>query len=290
MKDIYIRNNNDVLEKYAVIYDEAKLEDLKMRVIKNCSEITKAKEECIKSRIPNNHLYYVCKDSKILEIVWHDDIKYRKNGKQTKMYDHYDWYYEDLYDCSYTRYSCQPLSRFIEMITYGNEEFLEILFEKDFSLVGKNPTVKEKIAMLQQELSDVTNNYLLKRKEKLDELKIKYAILDKEANSIENYSKIGDLIESVNCDVSELEKACNKKEKAIKSELNRLLKIEKDNEKQEDVDKYFNELVGLVKFELVDTLNKNDIYRINEFFDEDVFNSNVLDIEKIKGNSLVKKR
>ena len=40
---IYIKDDKDVLEKYDVIFDQTRLEELKSRVIKNCSEIRMVK-------------------------------------------------------------------------------------------------------------------------------------------------------------------------------------------------------------------------------------------------------
>lgn len=74
------------------------------------------------------------------------------------------------------------------------------------------------------------------------------------------------------------------KKRAKLDELQELLKLKKLNEKQESIDLYVDELKRLITFDLVDTISKIEIDRVNNFFE------NKADLKKQTNKKLVKGR
>lgn len=275
---IYIKDNKDVLEKYDVIFDQTKLEELKSRVIKNCSEIRRVKTECKLCYVPHGDIHEFDEDRKAT-LYHYEDVKYKKSGNTATEWDHYDEYEVDLYDCEYTEYKCQYLADFISDIIIGKEKSITILFNRDLKSIDRFPTVKKQIALLRRMLSKKSSDHKL-MEAKINELNTKYNEFSKKTTNIsESYKELESLISSYTEEISKLENKDNERVKQIRNELNYLLSIEELNQNQQPIDAYFEELISLVEFRLVDTIGKNEINRINEFFDEEIIQ---LEMKKVK--------
>ena len=275
---IYIKDNTDVLEKYEVIFDQAKLEELKSRVIKNCSEIRRVKTECKLCYVPHGDIHEFDEDRKAT-LYHYEDVKYKKSGNTATEWDHYDEYEVDLYDCEYTEYKCQYLADFISDIIIGKEKSITILFNRDLKSIDRFQTVKKQIALLRRMLSKKSSDHKL-MEAKINELNNKYSEFSKKTTNIsESYKELESLISSYTEEISKLENKDNERVKQIRNELNYLLSIEELNQNQQPIDAYFEELISLVEFRLVDTIGKNEINRINEFFDEEIIQ---LEMKKVK--------
>lgn len=275
---IYIKDDKDVLEKYDVIFDQTRLEELKSRVIKNCSEIRRVKTECKLCYVPHGDIHEFDEDRKAT-LYHYEDVKYKKSGNTATEWDHYDEYEVDLYDCEYTQFKCQHLVDFISDIIIGKEKSITILFNRDLKSIDRFPTVKKQIALLRKKLSKKSSDHKL-MEAKINELNTKYSEFSKKTTNIsESYKELESLISSYTEEISKLENKDNERVKQIRNELNDLLSIEELNRNQQPIDAYFNELVSLVEFRLVDTIGKNEINRINEFFDEEIIQ---LEMKKVK--------
>lgn len=281
---IYIKDDKDVLEKYDVIFDQTRLEELKSRVIKNCSEIRNVKTECKLCYVPHDdiHRYDADRNSTLYH---YENIKYKKSGNTATEWDHYDEYEVDLYDCEYTEYKCQYLADFISDIIIGKEKSITILFNRDLESIDRFPTVKKQIALLRRKLSKKSSDHKL-MEVKINELNTKYNEFSKKTTNIsESYKELESLISSYTEEISKLEEKDNERVKQIRNELSDLLSIEELNKNQQPIDVYFEELVSLVEFRLVDTIGKNEINRINEFFDEEIIS---FEMKKVK--TLIRKK
>lgn len=275
---IYIKDDKDVLEKYDVIFDQTRLEELKSRVIKNCSEIRRVKTECKLCYVPHGDIHEFDEDRKAT-LYHYEDVKYKKSGNTATEWDHYDEYEVDLYDCEYTEYKCQYLADFISDIIIGKEKSITILFNRDLKSIDRFPTVKKQIALLRRMLSKKSSDHKL-MEAKINELNNKYSEFSKKTTNIsESYKELESLISSYTEEISKLENKDNERVKQIRNELNYLLSIEELNQNQQPIDAYFEELISLVEFRLVDTIGKNEINRINEFFDEEIIQ---LEMKKVK--------
>ena len=249
---IYINQNNNILEKYEVIFDKNKIENLLMKVIKRCSEKHKIKEERI--YIPNNGPgYQVVLDYNKENIVYIENVTATKTGKTMTLYEDYYPYETDIYNCQYLKYIAPNFAGFISELIYNPNSIIPYLFNQDFTTIKHFPTVEEKINKLNLEITKlkteytntINNNIEIKTKN-YDEL-----IQLKELLSNNNTSKII-------------------KEKEI--ELTQLLELNKLNKDQEPITEYLEELKSLVNFKLIDTINLSEIDKINSFFEEKIIN------------------
>ncbi len=76
----------------------------------------------------------------------------------------------------------------------------------------------------------------------------------------------------------DLEDISKKKEKL--KELEKLLKLKELNKNQKDIEAYYNQLISLIKFELVDSISISEINRIEEFLKIKLVNINIESKEK----------
>lgn len=271
---IYIRRNNDVLEKYEVNFSEEALIELRNRIIKHCSEVSKVKTECKLNEVPTYDYYRHNNNDRVR---YHfEDVKYEKSGNTASEWDHYDEYQVDLYNCEYTMYKVPYIYEFIENVICGKEEAITILFNQDINGIKHFPTVEEKVKALESKLHSFESDYISKRKAKLDELNLKYKRFNETGESFsEKFEEMQSMISEFTSELSSMDDKVSEEKDKIDRELKSLQKIRDLNKNQEPITNYFYELVGLVEFKLVDTLSISDIDRINEFF-----NSNVIEKEK----------
>lgn len=95
--------------------------------------------------------------------------------------------------------------------------------------------------------------------------------IDKILNyDISTKSTIDDRIDLANREFNKIapEDIIKKKEKL--KELEDLLKAKKLNKNQQSIDIYYNQLIGLIKFDLVDSLSKSELGRIESFLEIDL--------------------
>jgi len=71
-------------------------EELKSRVIKNCSEIRNVKTECKLCYVPHDDIHKYDADRNAT-LYHYENIKYKKSGNTATEWDHYDEYEVDLY-------------------------------------------------------------------------------------------------------------------------------------------------------------------------------------------------
>ena len=92
-------------------------------------------------------------------------------------------------------------------------------------------------------------------------------------------SSIDDRINIVNQEFIKMDPEDIRKRKAKLKELEDLLNAKKLNKNQQNIDVYYNQLVGLIKFNLIDTLQISELSRIESFLeiklsDVNISNSN----------------
>ena len=240
---IYINRNKDILEKYEVVMDKDKLKELLIKVIKNCGEKHKVKEEL--SYIPHNNSWnLIALDYSKSNITYYENVNARKIDKKITFYEDYMPYKEDVYDCEYIRYKAPYFAGFISVLIYSPEEILPLIFENDLSSIKHFPTVEEKIQTLNEEISQ-------SKKEYLNSIK---------PNQIDDFETIKSLLKE-----KDKIKAIEEKEK----KLQKLLDLRELNINQEPITPYIQELLSLIHFQLIDTLEISEIERINSFFEKE---------------------
>ena len=274
---IYFKNNGKEIEKYEVLFDREALLSLRQRIIKNCGEVHKMHEELKESSIPKyesriyDHPDSSKLDSKNVKIIHYEDVKYRLSENKGTEWDHYYEYEVDLYYCDYTMYICPYLVYFIDGILIGKEENISALFNRDKSFVKRFLTVEEKIKYLENELFSLQNDYIESRRKKLEELNSRYKSFNERNSSIsENYLELQEIIEKIQNELLNMENNNKEKVDEINDELSKYYSIRKYNTEQKSSQTYFDKLLSMVEFRLVDKLNVSEIDRINEFFNDEI--------------------
>lgn len=263
---IYIRKNENVLEKYEVKYDEEELKKLRERVIKNCGEKHLVHEEVKESGIPR-YESWIFDEKRGTSVIHYEDVKSRKSGNKGTEWDHYDEYEVDLFYCDYTMYICPYFLKVIDDI----DEYITVLFDKDINSIPNFLTVEENIEQINDQLMKSQTGYVEEKKKKLDELNKKYRAFNKKKTSIsDSYLELQELIDKIKEEINKIESNNEKEAKELTIKLEKYMKIRCINKNQESWVKYFYELLGLIEFKLVDTLDISEIERVNEFFNQDL--------------------
>ncbi len=263
---ICTRKNGDSLEKYEVSFDKDKLEELLNRVIIRCGELHHEKKECEYQCIPKSNSYI--NDNGDVNIIHYENVKAKKNGKITTHYYEYTPCLEALYDCEYNKYIAPYFAYFIKRIMSLDTDALSILFNRDISSIKYFPIVEEKIESLSSKLSELESKYAREQKDKLDAINKKYSEVDF-SKSPDNYKKISKLIK----ELKSLEKITKKEISKMKQELSSLLRIRELNKNQEHIDEYFNELISLVEFRLIDRIEISEVERVSSFLGQKTLDS-----------------
>ena len=243
-------------------YDE-KIEKLRQRIIMNCGEKHLMHEELKESQIPRYESWI--DDEYGTKVFYYENVTKRKSGNKATEWDHYDDYEVDLFYCDYTLYICPYLVYFLDSLV--EEENLTIIFNIDFTSVPEFLTVEVKIVLLKNKIDESQATYVSEKEKKLDELNKKYKSFNKKNSSISNsYEELQELIENIKNEISSIESKSEIETKVYGEELEKYMIIRNINKHQEPSTNYFYELVELIEFKLVDTINISDIDRINEFF------------------------
>lgn len=264
MKNNYIRTTKEGREKYEVTLDEKKLEELKIRIAKNCGELSIVHKECEYGYIPHEKYMTRTHDK---TIHYYEDVHYYESGNKKEDWHGYERYEIGLYYCDYKDFTCPRLVNFIDKILYMDKESIEKLFNGDLSELCSDLTVKEKIVVLKKEIDKITKDYNLKRNKKAHDLKEKYNLLDDNITNLDN--KINELQAYVSIAKSELSKIdniYNDKIQELNKQLEYLLSISSLNERQEDVSNYVKEMLNYVEYRLVDTISNEELKKYHDFF------------------------
>ena len=259
---IYFRNNGEIREKYELTYDISKLNELKMKIIFNCGELSIVKKECKYGSIPTEGSLRHGPDNSYHYMM---DVHYKESKKKAKEWDHYEVYEVNLFYCDYKDYMCPDLVEFIEGFIYNGKGINDI-FNRDFKKAGCFQKVKDKILYLQQTIADTSQNYSLKRNQKVEELNHYYEELIKKSVDIEQQIKeLNTWTSKTKQELLDFDKKHYEKMNELNNKLKYYLSIEELNKNQEDITKYIEELISLVKFDLIDTISLEEIERVREF-------------------------
>ncbi len=279
---IYFRKNENEIEKYEVLFDRDALLKLRARIIRNCAEVHKMHEELKLSQFRGGDRYIYldgenwANHSMNVSIVHCEDIEKRKSGNKGVEYDHYDEYEVDLYYFDYTKYICPYIVSFIDELLLGKEEYIRVLFDRDFSSIKEFPTVEEKIKSLENELFTCQSYYVSNKRKKLNELNRRYKKFNEKHEPIsKNYKQLQELIEKIEQEITNMDNEITKKIDELNRKLNEYHKIRDYNKHQKPSREYFDKLLSIVEFRLIDKLDISNIDRINEFF-----GSQIVDNEK----------
>ncbi len=264
MEMIHIRNTSSGKEKYEITLNYDKIKELTERIARNCGELRLVKDNRKKCYIPREKTFSYGNE------YYYEDVSYRDSGKTTTEWDHYDEYEVPLYTCEYKEYTCPSLVNYIYKLIYEDKDAIETLFKGDFKSVIKFQKVKEKIALLGEEIAECSEKYGVRRKAKLEELNKKYTSINNTSGDLSaKIDGLQSMIEKGKSGLAKMDKEYSTRMKELNEKLEYLLKIEKLNENQEDVSKYLDELLTLIQYRLVDTISNDMIKRVNNFFSEE---------------------
>lgn len=196
---LYFRKNDDVIEKYQVIFDKEKIKKLKQEIINNCSFITHIEYESDYAPILSN------------EIV--RNFTYTPTGKEREYFEET----RDIYHYSYDRYEPPYLVALINQLLLLNDNSKVIDQILNYEIASKS-TIDDKIELAYKEFKEIDPENATKKAEKL-------------------------------------------------KELENLLKAKKLNINQQNIDLYYNQLIELIKFNLIDSLPINELNRIESFLE-----------------------
>ena len=194
----YIRKNENVLEKYDVIFDKKELENLMIKITQKCGERHNVVEND-SYRVPgNDYSNYDCDE-------YYENISYNVSKNRGTEYKDYEEYEVPLYNYKCTKYICPKIVLFIKGIIYGNTDVLTDLFNKDYSKIVHFKTVEEKIRELINELNKCGSDVIEKRKNKLEELNNNISKLNNEKLDVNNYKKLQKGLNELTTDLSKIE-------------------------------------------------------------------------------------
>lgn len=207
---IYFKKNNEYLEKYEVTYDKEKVEQLKERIIFECSRI--------------EHRQYCSDYGSCIR-----DEKLVKNFKAVLVGKHEYWEEtRNVYKYTYDEYVPSDLVKYIDELLNDYSSSIDKIFNYDFK-------------------NDKSIDGLI------NEAMIKFNNMDQE-----------DVID---------------KQQHLKY-LDNLLESKKINSTQKDIRPYYQELIPLIGFELVDKILISDIARVYLFLEQDQFELEKVNVRK----------
>ena len=267
MNYLYFRNNGEEREKYEVSYDRKALEELQIKIAKNCGELNIVKTECKYCDIPHNdylHLEYLTDNKKVYH--YYTDVHYKISGNKATEWDHYDEYEVDLYYCDYKDYTCPELVRFIDEIIYGEKKAITKIFNGEYKKYSVFPKVKDKLLQLQDEIASCTNEYNIKRQKRLEELNKSYNELSSKSNDIEKQiEKLNNWTKTTRKELLSMDKEHMSKIKELSKRLDYLTSIENQNMNQENLSNYLEEVLSHIHIKLIDKMSLSEIKRVRDF-------------------------
>ena len=194
---IYLKRNNDVVEKYKVAFDKEQIEKLKNEIVNNWSFIEHKEYESDSSSIS-------------IDVNTVKNFTYNLIGKKE--------YFEevkDVYFYQYDEYNPPYLVELINRLLKDDASAIEEILDYDIS---HELSIDDKIALVNKEFIEIDPKDITKRKEKL-------------------------------------------------KEIERLLKEQELNKDQQSVSLYYDKLIGLINFDLIDSISISKLSRVESFLE-----------------------
>ena len=187
-KRIYGNNNEDLIGKYEVNFDLEKVNELKKKIIENCS---------IKK-----HVNTVLSDKSIAYIKFNrNNIKNFVQGEKTGESDWFEDNYETYYMCSYDELTLPPIISLIDGLIDGDEKVINMIINP----ININfMSLDEEIKLKKEEIKSTDDEDVEKKIKKLNELKdlLEESRLNKDiVDYKEYYPKLQELISFNEVDV-----------------------------------------------------------------------------------------
>ena len=264
MREVYFRKTNNGKEKYEIIIDEDKLEELKIRIAKNCGELSMVHKECKYGYIPQDKYMTMDPDK---EIHYYEDVRYYESGNKEKEYDQYETYEVSLFYCDYKDYTCPSLINFINRLLYFDKEAIKILLSGNIYKLFNNLLVKDKIILIQKEINELNREYGIKKKEQEEIIVNQYNLINNKSNNIiDNINDLESLLTSSKNKLLKIDNIYQNKLNELNNKLDYLESIKDINSKQEDITSYITEMFNYIKIHLIDKISNEEINRYKEFF------------------------
>lgn len=198
----YYADKKEFVEKYLITFSKDELENLRIDVINNCSEIVHHEYDATHG--PNKY----------------DGLKIRNYSEKfikiKESNDSLQWPDQKIYHYSYDEYKFPNLVSIIDELIKGNTFVLDELLND--SIISKVETIEERIKKASDELDNIDNLKIHEKKEKLNELQ-------------------------------------------------HLINLNELNKNQKSIIPYYDKLNKLLVLELVDTISKEELERVYQFFE-----------------------
>lgn len=193
---VYLKRNNDVVEKYKVDFDKERIEKLKNEIVNKCSFI--------------EHKEYESDSYISIDVNTVKNFMCNLIGKKE--------YFEevrDVYFYQYDEYNPPYLVELINRLLKDDSSAIEEILNYDIS---HELSIDDKIALVNKEFIKIDSKDITKRKEKL-------------------------------------------------KEIERLLKVQELNKDQQSIEFYYDQLIGLINFDLIDSISISKISRVESFLE-----------------------
>lgn len=197
----YFKEKEDIIEKYLVSFSKETVEKLKIEIIDKCSEIEHHEYEGAKG--PNEFDY--------LRIRNYEERYVRTQESRDSLQ------YPDIriYHYSYDEYKFPYLVSLIDELLKGNISIIDKILNSESEI--ENKSINERIKIASDELDNIDNLDIVKKRTKLDELQ-------------------------------------------------QLITLQRINKNQKSVKPYYLKLRSLITLKLIDTIKKEEIKRVDDFF------------------------
>ena len=193
---VYLKRNNDVVEKYKVDFDKERIEKLKNEIVNKCS-FTEHKEYESDS--------YISIDVNTVKNFMCNLIGKKEYFEEVR----------DVYFYQYDEYNPPYLVELINRLLKDDSSAIEEILNYDIS---HELSIDDKIALVNKEFIKIDSKDITKRKEKL-------------------------------------------------KEIERLLKVQELNKDQQNIEFYYDQLIGLINFDLIDSISISKISRVESFLE-----------------------
>lgn len=193
---VYLKRNNDMVEKYKVDFDKERIEKLKNEIVNKCSFI--------------EHKEYESDSYISIDVNTVKNFMCNLIGKKE--------YFEevrDVYFYQYDEYNPPYLVELINRLLKDDSSAIEEILNYDIS---HELSIDDKIALVNKEFIKIDSKDITKRKEKL-------------------------------------------------KEIERLLKVQELNKDQQNIEFYYDQLIGLINFDLIDSISISKISRVESFLE-----------------------
>ena len=173
----YYLKNRDNIEKYFVNFDNEELENLKIEIINNCSEIIHHEYDGIDAPAQFDYLRIRNYKEKFVGI--------KESRDSLQIPDYY------VYHFSYDEYVFPDLVYLIDELLKGDNNSIDKILNYGKKLNGKSisDTISDRIDETSRQLDNIDNLDIVRKKSKLEELNslIKLKEINEKQASIESY-------------------------------------------------------------------------------------------------------